>query len=225
MSHSVHRHLGIEIASYDAAIRRFIPGYETMLSVAAQEVARARPDLVLDLGAGTGALSQEILLADPTSRVELIDVDSDMLARARTRLAAFGSRTGFTESSFDGPLPRCGAVAASLALHHVRTMDLKRSLYQRIHMALVAHGVFVNADAAMPSAPEAREGAYRAWVEHMEAHGIREREALDHLEQWSHEDTYFALDDELDAMAAVGFEASCVWRKGPIAVVVGRKST
>lgn len=225
MSHSVHRHLGIEIRSYDDAIRRFIPGYETMVSVAAQEVARARPDSVLDLGAGTGALSKAILLADPSTRVELIDVDSDMLALARTRLAAFGARTGFTESSFNGPLPPCGAVAASLALHHVRTMDAKRSLYQRIHKALAAHGVFVNGDAAMPSAPEAREGAYRAWVEHMGAHGIRERDAFDHLEKWSHEDTYFALNDELDAMAAAGFESSCVWRKGPIAVVVGRKST
>ena len=35
-------------------------------------------------------------------------------------------------SSFDAPLPECDAAAASLALHHVPTMERKRALYERI---------------------------------------------------------------------------------------------
>ena len=34
-THSVRRHLRVEIAAYDAMIRRFTPGYETMLEVIA----------------------------------------------------------------------------------------------------------------------------------------------------------------------------------------------
>ncbi len=85
MSHSVRRHLRIEIDAYDAMIRRCIPGYEPMLKVAARELACVGSGLVLDLGAGTGALSETILEAG-TASVELLDVDPEMLARARNRL-------------------------------------------------------------------------------------------------------------------------------------------
>lgn len=223
MSHSVKRHLGIEIREYDETIRRFIPGYEAMLRIAAVEVSRSNPELVLDLGAGTGALSEAILMAVDSGTVVLIDVDRAMLLHARTRLEAFADRVRFTESSFHAPLPRCDSVAASLALHHVRTIDAKHSLYRRIHGALEEGGVFVNADAAMPAEPGARESTYGEWVDHMVAQGIAEQEAISHLEKWSEEDTYFSLDEELAAVSAAGFEAECVWRLGPMAVVVGRK--
>ncbi|MCY4076835.1 MAG: hypothetical protein OXH04_15545, partial [Acidobacteria bacterium] len=38
-THSVRRHLRLEIAAYDETIRHFIPGYEPMLAAAAREVA------------------------------------------------------------------------------------------------------------------------------------------------------------------------------------------
>ncbi len=223
MSHSVHRHLGIEIRAYDVTIRRFIPGYEAMLAVAAREVIRARPGLVLDLGAGTGTLAEAILSALDSGTVELIDVDREMLAQARTRLAMYAGRVRFTELSFLAPLPRCDCASASLALHHVRTIDAKRALYRRIHDALGAGGVFVNADAAMPAEPTASEATWRSWIDHMVAHGIDKQRAREHFAQWAEEDTYFPLEQELAAIGAAGFDAECVWSQGPMAVVVGRK--
>ena len=145
MSHSVRHHLGIEIRSYDETIRRFIPRYEDMLLVAAREVRRLQPRKVLDLGAGTGALSEVLLNACDSCLLELVDVDPDMLSRARTRLLRFEGRVRFCELSFLGPLPGCEGAVASLALHHVRTIDAKRALYGRIFDALEAGGVFVEA--------------------------------------------------------------------------------
>ena len=156
--HSVARHLRVEVDAYDAAIRRFIPGYEAMLGVAAREIASVAPRHVLDLGGGTGALAEAILLAAPGAAVELIDLDPEMLAVARERLDGYGGRARFREASFDDPLPEADAVAASLALHHVPTMKEKRRLFARIHDCLRPGGVFVNADATMPAEPE-RPGA------------------------------------------------------------------
>lgn len=223
MGHSVRRHLGIEIRTYDETIRRFIPAYEAMLRVAAREAVRGRPELVLDLGAGTGALSEAILTACDSAALELIDVDSEMLARARTRLRRFAERVRFTELSFLGPLPRCGVVAASLALHHVRTMTAKQALYRRIHGSLEPGGTFVNADAAVSAEPAEREATFRVWVDHMVSQGIEERQAYENLAQWGDEDTYFPIEEELSAVTAAGFRAECAWRHGPIAVIVGRK--
>ena len=221
-THSVRRHLRVETAAYDAVIRRFIPGYETMIEVVAGALAASGPDEAIDLGAGTGALSEAILAHGGAQTVELIDVDAEMLEQARRRLERFGARVRVRETSFLAPLPRCDAAAASLALHHIPAMDEKRALYRRIRAAIRPGGVFVNGDATMPADPAGREATYRTWAEHMMACGIDEARAFEHFEEWADEDTYFPLDEELAAMRAAGFDAECIWQEGAIAVLVGR---
>ena len=222
-SHSVRRHLRVEIDAYDRTIRRFVPGYEEMIRVAARQAAAGEGGLVLELGAGTGALSEAILGYGGIGAVELIDTDPEMLERARARLARFEGRVRFREGSFDDPFPPCNVVAASLTLHHVPSMDRKRALYRRVRDALLPGGVFVNADVTMPASPEERETTCRGWKDHMAAHGIDEAQAHRHFEEWADEDTYFPLEEEVEAMRAAGFDPRCAWREGPMAVLVGRK--
>ena len=223
-THSVRRHLRLTIDAYDATIRQFIPGYETMLGVVVRELAPVASGLVIDLGGGTGALAEAILRSGDSGTVELIDVDREMLAQARTRLGRFGNRVRFTEGSFLAALPRCNGAAASLALHHVPTLEAKRALYRRVHEALEPGGIFVNADATMPADSAASEATWGAWADHMVSQGIAREQAFQHFEEWSDEDTYFPLEDELAAVASAGFDAECVWREVGMTVVVGRKS-
>ncbi len=223
MSHSVRSHLRLEIDEYDETIRKFIPGYEEGLTRAAREVASVGPDVVLDLGAGTGALAAAILEHDAVGALEAIDVDSEMLDRARVRLKKFGRRARFREQSFDAGLPACDAVAASLALHHVPTMERKRAVYGRIFRALRRGGVFVNADVTVSADPSARDACYGKWAAHLVRCGIEERRAYEHFDEWAAEDTYFPLDEELAVMRDVGFDAECAWRDSPNTLLVGRK--
>ena len=223
MSHSVRRHLHLEIDKYDEIIRQFIPGYDRMLEEAAEAVALIRPERVLDLGAGTGALSEAILEKCGECGVELIDVDGEMLARAEIRLKRFGGRVRMRRLSFHEALPHCDAVAASLALHHVPDLDAKARLYGRIHGVLTPGGVFVNGDATMPDDAGRKAAHYAVWAKHMVSRGIPEERAFRHFDEWSDEDTYFPLERELEAMSRAGFKARCVWSRTPISVLVGRK--
>ncbi|NIP93751.1 MAG: class I SAM-dependent methyltransferase, partial [Akkermansiaceae bacterium] len=100
---------------YDRSIRQFIPGYEEMLDVAAEAVASASPGLVLDLGAGTGGLTERILERVPEAVVELWDVDDEMLEQATERLERFGDRALRRQKSYFDPFPGCSAIMASLA--------------------------------------------------------------------------------------------------------------
>ena len=75
-----------------------------------------------------------------------------------------------------------------------------------------------------PEGPE-REQTYRVWIDHMIACGINEDRARQHFAEWADEDTYFPLEEELAELGTVGFRSECVWQKGPIAVMVGRKET
>ena len=223
MSHSVRQHLRLEIEAYDRTIRRWIPGYEQALRRVAREIARARPRRVLDLGAGTGALSEAILTEAPTASVELLDVDGDMLAQARVRLKRFGERARYRRQSFLDPLPECDAVAASLALHHVPAMSAKAQLYRRILNALAPGGVLVNADVTMPSGEPRRSEDYAQWAAHLVSCGIREDRAYEHFREWAGEDTYFPLEMELEAMTEAGFDATCAWQDVPNTLMIGRK--
>ena len=105
MSHSVRRHLRLEIEAYDKTIRAFIPSYEEMLARAADAVAETKPKKVIDLGAGTGALTQAILQRCEGTKVELIDADPEMLDQARERLAPFAARVRVHRAS----VPRSAA--------------------------------------------------------------------------------------------------------------------
>jgi tRNA (cmo5U34)-methyltransferase len=223
MSHSVRRHLRLEITDYDATIRRWIPGYETMLSVASESVASVRPRRVVDLGSGTGALAEALLERPEVGVVELLDVDPEMLYQARARVERFGERAVFTLRSFDEPFGPCDAFAASLSLHHIRFMEAKAELFARAFAALRPGGVFVNADATMPADEAGRAKLFRYWADHQMEQGIPEEQAYAHFEEWSGEDTYMPLEVELTALRDAGFEAEQVWAAGPIGVVVATK--
>lgn len=223
MSHSVRSHLRLEIEEYDATIRRWIPGYETMIDTAARAVAAISPGRVVDLGAGTGALAEAILEYPDVGSVELLDIDPEMLERARGRVERFGARAVPTLRSFDEPFGLCDAFSASLSLHHIPTIAGKTRLFERIFAALTPGGVFVNADATMPHDENEREALYSAWADHQVAHGIERDEAYSNFHSWSEEDTYMPLATELEALEAVGFQAKRVWNEGPIGVVVARK--
>lgn len=221
--HRVRTHLHVEVEEYDAAIRRFIPGYETMLERAADVVLGSGAGTVLDLGAGTGALSEVVLARGGEEVVVALDVDPEMLEVAHRRLVRFGSRARFSEASFLGPLPACDAVMASLSLHHVPSPEEKREVYHRIAEALPPGGVFVNADVTMPEVGEARDRAWRGWADHLVASGIAEADAWRHFEEWAGEDTYFPVALELRLMGEAGLDARQVWSDGVSTLLVGTK--
>ena len=175
--------------------------------------------LVLDLGAGTGGLSAAILDALPDVRVQLVDVDPNMLEVAARRCSAHAGRYELRQARFEDQLPRCNAVVASLALHHVATHPEKRELYRNILTALEPAGLVVVADALVhPDGPERRRMIEDLYA-HMERNGISAEEAETHLAQWAEEDFYVSLPDEMALIAGAGFSRpDCFWRDGLIAV-------
>jgi trans-aconitate methyltransferase len=223
MSHNVRKHLHLGNDAYDEAIRRFIPGYEAMLAAAAEAVAAVEPELVQDLGAGTGALSEALLQRHGIGTVELIDVDPEMMAQAQQRLSRFGDRVRFTLRSYDEPLSLCDAFAASLSLHHIATVGAKSALFARVFGALRRGGVLVNADVNMPIDNAERDRLYRYWAKHLVDNGIAEDRAWQYFEEWSDEDTYLPMEAELAELQRIGFQAGCVWKDGPVGVLVAKK--
>ena len=171
-----------------------------------------------------GELSAAILDALPDVRLQLVDIDPDMLDVAAARCAAHTERLDLRRGRFDDPFPRCHAVVASLALHHVVDHDEKRDLYHTILTALEAGGLVVVGDMLVsPDGPE-RGRILQDCYRHMERHGITTVKADAHFAQWAQEDHYVSLPDDLALMADAGFpRPECFWRDGGIPVYGGFK--
>lgn len=219
--HRVSGHLGVEPDEYDRTIRTFIPQYDRMLGTIVHWLQANVPagGYVVELGTGTGALAAAILDALPEVRMQLVDADPNMLEAAATRCAAHPGRFDLRHGRFQEDLPRCNAVVATLALHHVADDVEKGTLYHAIHEALEPGGLLVAGDLLIHPEGAERRQMLRDWYAHMAANGITEVEADGHFGQWAAEDRYLALVQELELIRAGGFpRPDCFWRDGGLAV-------
>jgi tRNA (cmo5U34)-methyltransferase len=218
VSMGVATHLGIRLEEYDARIRSFIPDYEEMLDVAARAIpASART--VVDLGTGTGALAWRCAKRARRAKIMGVDADGEILKMARQRL---GSRaTLLCQSFLCAAVPRCDAVVASLALHHVRTQNAKSRLYARIHAALRSGGLFVTVDCHPAKDSRLAHQQRQAWIDLLQSYSSSE--ALELITSWSHEDVYTPLETEVASIQQSGFRVHVLWRQGAFAVIMGRR--
>ena len=212
---SVAAHLGIALDEYDARIRTFIPDYEEMLAAGAACVPSDARTIV-DLGVGTGALAARALKSARRATIIGVDSDAAILQAARRRLRR---RARFVTGSFlTVDLPRCDAIVASLALHHVRTRRAKARLYRKITRSLRSGGILVTVD-CHPAADRTLARTQRAaWAAHLRrsygAAGARR-----FLAAWAQEDVYVPLEAEVRLIEQAGLRSEIVWRRGMFAVV------
>jgi SAM-dependent methyltransferase len=222
---SVASHLKIRIEEYDSRIRTFIPGYDEMLDCAAGAltalgIERLR---VVDLGTGTGALTQACARMRQDLQFTVVDADPQMLDTARARLSDHNIAATFVEANFlDVTLPECEVVVSSLALHHVKDFHEKEQLYRRLHHALVPNGLLILADCCPSADNDIARLEHEAWRVHLRrAYSDAEIDGL--FASWSDEDRYFQLPTELGMLHRSGFEPDVLWRRGAFAVIAAKR--
>lgn len=127
---------------------------------------------VLDVGAGDGALSLDILGVYPRAQMVCQDFSDTMLARAQEKLAAFPGQVTFVKSDFRDPawthsIPGTfDAVVSSVAIHnvteHTRTADPSRirDIFAEVFPLVKPGGCFLDYDHVYAPGPVI-EGIYR----------------------------------------------------------------
>jgi ubiquinone/menaquinone biosynthesis C-methylase UbiE len=107
---------------------------------------------VLDVGAGYGVVSEEVLQAFPAARITLQDYSQPMLDRARQRLADHSGRLRYVLCDLVDPSwpqqvggPFDLAVSA-IAIHNLHNPEKTFACYRGIHDVLKPGGCFLNCD-------------------------------------------------------------------------------
>jgi tRNA (cmo5U34)-methyltransferase len=156
---------------------------------------------LLDLGTGTGETLAAVLARHPGAGALALDKHAGMLEAARRRFA--GQRVEFREAQLTEPLPPgpFDLVVSALAVHHLWAAE-KAALFARIAEALAPGGRFVLGDVVVPEDP---------------ANAVTPLTS-DH-------DRPDTAADQLNWLAAAGFEATVVWRPGDLVVLCAESPT
>ena len=129
-----------------------VPRYEEIHETLLALLALRPPSKVLDLGSGTGYTLHRLLEAFPEMRALGLDVSTEMLDRARQRIADFSDRAELRASDIAAPRIEGSfdAIISILAVHHLHA-DEKRHLFSRIWEHIEPGGVFLLADYFRPA--------------------------------------------------------------------------
>jgi len=149
---TVGQHFDEWAPRYDAQIREMVPRYEEIHDTLLALLALRPPQRFLDLGAGTGYTLRRVLDAFPATRAIGLDVSTEMLDRARQRLAGLEDRVALRTSDIARPAidGEHDAIVSILAVHHLYP-DEKRHLFSRIWEHIQPGGVFLLADYFRPA--------------------------------------------------------------------------
>lgn len=140
-----------------------IPEREARFEAMTEILAAARPARfrALDIGCGTGSLSERVLRRCPEARVVAIDHDPVLLAIGRNGLGTLGGRLTWVDADlrvrgWDRSLPRgrFDAAVSTTALHWLRPFELRR-FYQELARRLRPRAIFLNGD-SLPARPGSR---------------------------------------------------------------------
>ncbi len=133
---------------YDVNRKKFIPCFDDFYETTTKSIISniAKPKRILDLGAGTGLLSNFWYQHCLDSEYVLVDIADDMLNVARKRFASIKNVSyqildysqGLPDGDFD-------VIISALSIHHLENEE-KIKLFSHIYDKLPEDGLFVNYD-------------------------------------------------------------------------------
>ncbi|MBV6627954.1 MAG: class I SAM-dependent methyltransferase [Rivularia sp. (in: Bacteria)] len=229
-------------SDFDAGMRQLMPGYDDML----EAVARCIPPTsrrILELGCGTGELSQKILNHCADAQIIALDYSPRMIEFARKKMIEAGyQQWSGLEADFgewaDNPEKfdigtEFDACVSSLAIHHLSN-EMKAKLFQRISNSLKKGGCFWNADPVLSESPILEEIYKTVGKEWAEKQGstiekVRSRlasnsDAVDYAASYgySSQDQLATLDTQLQMLRKAEFKTVAVpWKYYKLAVFGG----
>jgi tRNA (cmo5U34)-methyltransferase len=187
---------------------------------------------VLDVGAGYGALSAQVLERFPQAQLVCQDFSEPMFAQARERLAWASERVSFVPCDLGDPswtqalTGTFDAVVSGIAIHNVRYPERIRDIYAEIFDVVAPGGCFFNYDLIFVSGPDAaqaydHETQLAGWIRGESSEAASPAAAAT-ATQTSHQHDAITLEEQLRWLREAGFrEVECFWKEGRSAIFGG----
>lgn len=220
------KHFNNEAESFDTQVQKNISCYNEMLTA----LINAIPDnkmnpKILDLGCGTGNITQKALMRFPEAEVTCLDLSENMIEIAKKKLSDYEKIEyiigDFTQMQIDA---KYDVILSSLALHHIPSDEEKEAMYKEIYERLVNGGVFYNADVIKANSVYNEELNDKIAMQEMKEKGITDEEILQHKQKRDDNDIPTTLINHIKMLENVGFkDIDVIWKHYSFAVYGGTK--
>lgn len=160
---------------YDKYRKQAIPNMDIYYNTVVKLTQNYENPKILDLGAGTGILTELLYEKHPNSDFTLIDLSTDMLNIARNKFKKHDFKyieANYLTHDFQD---KYDVIVSSLSIHHL-TDDEKRMLYKRIYDTLKPNGIFINADQVRGATDYTEEIYKKQDATHLQKQDIPEEE-------------------------------------------------
>lgn len=211
--------------SYDARRRLLIPCFDDFYNTGISLLAAINDsfDSILDLGAGTGLLTQYLYSRYPDAQITLVDVSDKMLEVARRRFAGLNN-FNYIISDYSEQLPpgQFSLIASALSIHHLEN-DSKKNLYTGVYSKLEDGGCFINFDQFNASSDLINRHYEELWFKYV-SKSIYKDEDRDLWFQRRELDRENTIDQTILLLKQAGFRTvECVYSYMKFGVVIALK--
>lgn len=214
-------------SEYTEMLERLVPRYREMLWMILDYIPKdLKPKRIVDLGCGTGNLSEGVVNQYPDAELIAVDLSASILKEASERLKNY-SNIKYLNEDFNTLEFEAGSVdliVSSIALHHL-TDPQKEKLLKKIYTWLSPNGILIFGDQFAGSTAARYQQHMNNWKLSSEGKNVPVSEWKLWMEHQEKHDYHTPVDNYFNWCKAIGFQnTDVVWRYFLWTVFIAHKS-
>ena len=211
---------------YTELISKCVPRYgELMYNIFHYIPADLKPKRILDMGCGTGNLTEQILQHYPEAEIDALDISEDILKESQKRFTA-QPNIRYIQADFKKmhlPPGSYDLILSSIAIHHIPDPE-KVNLYKEIFQGLAADGLFIFADQTRGITHEIYQKHISRWKEEAFKLGSTQENWDMWMKHQDDHDYHSPVNWHLQQLELTGFkDVDLIWKNIMWAVIWAQK--
>ncbi len=214
-------------SEYTEMLERLVPRYREMLWMILDYVPKnLKPKRIIDLGCGTGNLSEGVINQYPDAELIAVDLSTSILQEAKIRLKNY-SNINYLNENFNTLAFEAGSVdliVSSIALHHLTDFE-KQKLLKKMYSWLSPNGVLIFGDQFAGSTAARYQQHMNNWKQSSEGKNVPDSEWKLWMEHQEKHDFHTSVENYFNWCSAIGFKyTDVVWRYLLWTVIIAHKT-
>ncbi|MFC1848400.1 class I SAM-dependent methyltransferase [Chloroflexota bacterium] len=199
---------------YTDFVLRCVPRYDEMLSMLFAYMPKEySPKSILELGCGTGNLTQLIHSHFPHSRITAVDISEECIQVCRERLQAVN--IDYIKSDFrdlDFAVNSFDLVISSIAIHHLDDGE-REDLFSKLYVWQAPGSILTFCDQFRGETDGLYDRNIRTWREYAFRQGATDKEWEMWMEHQAQHDHHASVQKHVSWLTGAGYPViDCVWR-------------
>jgi tRNA (cmo5U34)-methyltransferase len=212
---------------YNKFIHRAVPRYPEMLWAIFQYIPKdLKPKRILELGCGTGNLSELIVKTYPNAEKVLVDISEKVISQCKSRLEN-NDRIEYCQADInelDFPADSFDLIVSSITIHHLKHHE-KELLFRKALNWLTNEGVFTYSDQFAGVTKEIYDNHMNLWHQFVLNSGCNEDEWEMWMKHQDEHDYHATAVAQLSWLKKANFNSvDITWRYLLWTVITARKS-